>query len=343
MTDHVDDVDPGPDDPRLTLRHLGEGFQIAQGVSVMARLGIADLLADGARTSGELAALADADPDALYRLLRALASVGVLVEADGRRFSLTAVGEGLRTDVEGSLNGWVAFIGSPLLWQAWGDLEHSVRTGANAFQHLHGEDVWTYRSTRPEESALFDRAMASLSHQQRHAVSVYDFTPFATIADVGGGTGSFLARILTMTPGARGILFDLPHVVAGAPAVLAAAGVDDRCEIVGGSFFDGVPANADAYVLRAVVHDWEDDDALRILDAVRQAIPDHGRILLVERVVAAPNEGRAAKWSDLNMLVSPGGRERTEAEFGELLARAGFRATGVVPGPMHSFVEAVPA
>ena len=338
-----DVIDPGPDDPRLRLRALGEGFQIAQGVSVMARLGLADLIADGARTSDELAALVGADPDALYRLLRALATVDVLVEEDGRRFTLTAVGEGLRTDVEGTLAGWVAFIGSPLLWQAWGDLEHSVRTGANAFQHLHGEDVWTYRSTRPEESALFDRAMASLSHQQRQAVSVYDFTPFATIADVGGGTGSFLARILATAPAARGILFDLPHVVAGAPAVLAAAGVDGRCEVVGGSFFDGVPPGADAYVLRAVVHDWEDDDAVRILDAVRQAIPDHGRILLVERVVAGPNEGRAAKWSDLNMLVSPGGRERTAAEYGDLLARAGFHATGIVAGPMHSFVEAVPA
>jgi len=185
--------------------------------------------------------------------------------------------------------------------------------------------------------------MASLSHQQRQAVSVYDFTPFATIADVGGGTGSFLARILATAPSARGILFDLPHVVAGAPAVLASAGVEDRCEVVGGSFFDGVPTGADAYVLRAVVHDWEDDDAVRILDAVRQAIPDHGRILLVERVVAGPNEGRAAKWSDLNMLVSPGGRERTASEYGDLLARAGFRATGIVAGPMHSFVEAVPA
>jgi len=190
---------------------------------------------------------------------------------------------------------------------------------------------------------MFDRAMASLSQQQRHAVTPYDFTPFATIADVGGGTGAFLARVLATAPAARGILFDLPHVVAGAPAVLAAAGVDGRCEVVGGSFFDGVPTGADAYVLRSVVHDWEDVDAVRILDAVRQAIPDHGRVLLVERVVAGPNEGRAAKWSDLNMLVSPGGRERTQQEFDDLLGRAGFRPTRTVPGPMHSFVEAAPA
>src|SRR5215218_290343 len=339
----ADVIDRGPDDPRLALRILGEGFQVAQGISVAARLGIADLLADGVRSSEELAALASADPDALYRLLRALATVGVLAEEDGRRFGLTAIGDGLRTDAEGSLAGWLAFICSPPLWEAWGHLEHSVRTGANAFQHIHGEDVWTYRSKDPAASVMFDRAMASLSHQQRQAVAVYDFAPFATIADIGGGTGSFLARILTTVPDARGILFDLPHVVAGAPAVLAAAGVEDRCEVVGGSFFDGVPAGADAYVLRAVVHDWEDDDAVRIMDAVRHAIPDHGRILLVERVVDGPNEGRAAKWSDLNMLVSPGGRERTAVEYDDLLARAGFRPTRIVDGPMHSFVEGVPA
>jgi hypothetical protein len=336
------DTDPGPDDPRRALRLLGEGFQVAQGISVAARLGVADHLAGGPRSSDELAALVDAHPGALYRLLRALATVGVLIEDDERRFALTPIGEGLRSDVEGSLAGWIGFIAAPTLWQAWGDLEHSVRTGANAFQHVYGEDVWTYRSTRPEASAAFDRAMASLSSQDRHALT-YDFTAFGVIADIGGGTGAFLGRVLASAPDARGVLFDLPHVLAGAAAVLAAAGVDDRCEMVAGSFFDRVPAGADAYVLRAVIHDWEDDDAIRILAAVRRAIPDHGRVLLVERVVEGPNEGRAAKWSDLNMLVAPGGRERTQAEFATLLTQGGFRPTRTVPGPTHSFVEAVPA
>src|SRR5215218_10399176 len=320
----ADVIDRGPDDPRLALRILGEGFQVAQGISVAARLGIADLLADGVRSSEELAALASADPDALYRLLRALATVGVLAEEDGRRFSLTAIGDGLRTDAEGSLAGWLAFICSPPLWEAWGHLEHSVRTGANAFQHIHGEDVWTYRSKDPAASVMFDRAMASLSHQQRQAVAVYDFAPFATIADIGGGTGSFLARILTTVPDARGILFDLPHVVAGAPAVLAAAGVEDRCEVVGGSFFDGVPAGADAYVLRAVVHDWDDEDAVRILRSCRDAIAAAGALLVVERELGAPNENADAKLSDLNMMIGPGGRERTREQFAALLAAGGF-------------------
>jgi hypothetical protein len=335
----MDDVDP-----RQELRRLVDGFQVSQGLSVMAQLGIADLLAGEGRTSDDLAAACGADPGALYRLLRALASSGVLHESEGRRFELTAVGEGMRTDVDASLAGWATFIGSPSYWAAWGALGHSVRTGDNAFQHVHGTDVWTYRSTRPDESARFDRAMASLSGQTgRDLVASYDFTPFGTIADIGGGTGSFLARVLGAAPNARGVLFDLPHVVAGAEAVLAAAGVQQRVEVVGGSFFDEVPAGADAYVLRAVVHDWYDDDAVRILGAVRRAIPDHGILLLVERVIAEPNEGRPAKWSDLNMLVSPGGRERTQAEFDELLEHAAFRHKRTVQGPLYALIEAVPA
>ncbi len=332
-------------EPRLELRQLINGFQVSQGLSVAAQLGIADLLAGGARTSDELAASCGADASALYRLLRALASTGVLHESEGQRFELTALGDGLRTDAEASLAGWAAFVGSPWHWAAWGALLHSVQTGGNAFRHVHGTDVWTYRSTHPDESARFDRAMASLAGQTgRDAVANYDFAAFGTIADIGGGTGAFLGVMLGAAPGARGILFDLPHVVAGAGPVLAAAGVDGRCEIVGGSFFDGVPPGADAYVLRAVVHDWEDDDAVRILGSVRRAIPDHGTLLLVERMIAGPNDGGPAKWSDLNMLVAPGGRERTQAEFDQLFEQSGFRPTRTMPaGPLYSFIEATPA
>jgi hypothetical protein len=220
-----------------------------------------------------------------------------------------------------------------------------VRTGENAFRHVHGTDVWTYRSMRPEEGALFDRTMASISSQQSDLVAAYDFSAYTSIGDIGGGTGAFLARILAAAPAARGVLFDLPHVVAGAPPILEGAGVADRCDVVGGSFFDGVPSGLDLYVLRAVVHDWEDDDAVRILTAVRRAMPDHGRVVVVERVVAGPNEGRPAKWSDLNMLVSPGGLERTEVEFDDVLRRAGFRLTQViaVPSIHQNLVEGAPA
>jgi hypothetical protein len=331
-------------DRRGQLHQLVDGYRISQGISVAAQLGIADLLAAGPRSSAELAAATGADADALYRLLRALATVDVLHESDGRRFSLTAIGEGLRSDVESSLRDWAAFSGSAAYWAAWGALAHSVRSGANAFQHVHGTDVWTYRSARPEESAMFDRAMVSLSAQgARDAVAGYDFTPFGTIADIGGGVGAFLGRILGAAPDARGVLFDQLHVVAGAPAVLAAAGVAERCAVVGGSFFDGVPSGADLYVLRAVIHDWEDDDAVRILESVRRAIPDHGTVALVERIVPGPNEGRTTKWSDLNMLFAPGGRERTQGEFDDLFRRAGLRPTRTVAaGPTHSFVEATP-
>jgi O-methyltransferase domain/Dimerisation domain len=331
-------------DRRRQLRQLVDGYRISQGIAVAAQLGIADQLADGERSSAELAAATGADADALYRLLRALATVDLLHESDGRRFSLTPLGEGLRADVEDSLHGWATYTGSAAYWAAWGDLAHSVRTGANAFQHVHGTDVWTYRSTRPAESAMFDRAMVSLSGQgARDAVAGYDFTPFGTIADIGGGVGAFLSRILVAAPGVRGVLFDQPHVVAGAFAVLEAAGVADRCAVVGGSFFDAIPSGADLYVLRSVVHDWEDHDAVRVLESVRRAVPDHGTLVLVERIVAGPNEGGATKWSDLNMLVAPGGRERTQAEFDDLFGRTGFRPTRtVVAGPTHWFVEATP-
>jgi O-methyltransferase/methyltransferase family protein len=332
-------------DLQRELRYLVDGFQVSQALSVMAQLGIADLLADGPLSSDELAARSGADPRSLYRLLRAVATVGVLDERPDGGFGLTPLGDGLRADAAASIAGWATYIGSAPYWAAWGDLAHSVRTGENAFRHVHGTDVWTFRSTRPDEGALFNRTMASLSSQQGDVVAAYDFAAYASIGDIGGGTGAFLARILAAAPEARGVLFDLPHVVAGAPPVLDDAGVADRCEVVAGSFFDGVPAGLDLYVLRAVLHDWEDDDAVRILAAVRRAVSDHGRVVVVERVVAGPNEGRPAKWSDLNMLVLPGGLERTVAEYDDVLRRAGFRLTRVIESSStpQCLVEGAPA
>ena len=272
-----------------------------------------------------------------------MASVDVLRELDDRGFELTPLGHFLRDDVEGSIAGWAAHVGRPYYWAAWGELLHSVRTGANAFHHVHGTDVWTYRSTRPDESAIFDRAMTSLSQRtSAELVDAYDFSRFTTIVDVGGGAGAFLAAMLTVAPSARGVLFDQPHVVPDAAGVLERSGVADRCTVVAGSFFDTVPAGADAYTMRHVLHDWTDDNAVRILDVVRQAIADNGTLLVVERLIQPPNHGMAAKFSDLNMLVAAGGRERTPAEFAALFERAAFRLERVVPAGVHGFVEATP-
>ncbi len=261
------------ENPAAELRSLVDGFQLSQALHVAATLGIADALANGARTSDELAAESGANADALYRLLRALAAAGVFRERDDRRFELTPIGDRLRVDADESIAAWAVWIGQPSYWEAWGSLLHSVRTGENAFRHIHGTDVWVYRSTHPELSATFDRAMAGNARRTNtDLLASYDFSSFDTIVDVGGGTGAFLGAVLAATPSARGVLFDQTHVVAAASAVLDRLGVGDRCEIVGGSFFENVPPGADAYLMRAVLHDWEDDEVTRILEAVRRAI-----------------------------------------------------------------------
>jgi len=311
------------DNPQTALRRLVSGYQVSQALHVAATLRIADLLADRPQTSDELAAATGAHADALYRLLRALAAVGVFEELDGRRFELTPLGEGLRTDAQGSIHGWAAFIGRPYIWQAWSSLLHSVRTGENAFRHVHGTDPWTYRAQKPEESAIFDAAMTSLTGQSEAAiVDAYDFGRFGEVVDVAGGRGTLLAAVLAAHPDLRGLLFHQPHVVAGASELLRATGVAERCRIVGGSFFERVPEGADAYMLKSIIHDWEDEEATAILRVCRAAMPPHAVVLVVERDLGAPNEYSAAKFLDLLMLVGPGGRERTEDEYAALFAAA---------------------
>ncbi|MDM0108648.1 methyltransferase [Variovorax sp. J22R24] len=334
---------PSDSNPAITLRRLIDGYQVSQAIHVAARLGIADLLGDRSRTVDELAADTGTHAPTLYRLLRALAGIEILREGNGHVFELAPLGQQLRSDVAGSMAGWAAFIGSEGYWQAWTGLLHSVRTGENAFRHVHGADVWSYRAIRPEESALFDGAMTALSRQASAALlAAYDFGRFRTVVDVGGGTGALLAAILRAHPGLEGILFDQPHVVAAASAFMERAGVADRCRIEGGSFFEAVPEGADAYVLRAVIHDWDDVEAVRILTVVRKAMAADGRVLLVERIIAPPNEGRDAKFSDLNMLVAPGGRERTREAFELLLEPARLQAAAVIEAGGFAVVEALP-
>jgi hypothetical protein len=330
--------------PSTTLRRLINGYQVSQAIHVAATLGIADLLADGPRTSEELAAETGTHPRSLYRLLRALAAIGIFREEAGARFALTPLGEHLGSDTVESLRGWAAFIGRPYHWQAWAQLSHSVRTGENAFRHVHGTDVWQYRAERPEESAIFDRAMETLTAaSNRSLLDAYDFGRFGTVVDVGGGNGALLAALLTEYQKMEGVLFDQPHVVAHAEAVLSAAGVAERCRIVGGSFFEGVPEGGDAYVFKAIIHDWEDAEATAILRSCRRVVPKEGRLLLIERVVGPPNEDPATKFGDLNMLVAPGGKERTLEEFAALFADSGFRLEGGTPTAALNVIEGLPA
>lgn len=309
-----------------------EGYQVSQAIHVAAALGLADLLADGPRTAEDLAALSDSHPPSLYRLLRALASVDVLHEDDERRFALTDLGDCLRSDAPEPVAGWAEYIGRPYRWESWAHLIHSVRTGENAFRHAHGVDVWEYWSRAPEEGAIFDRAMTDGSLATNRALlDAYDFGRFATVVDVGGGQGAFLAALLAQHPATRGVLFDQGQVVEAAGELLRSAGVAGRCQVVAGSFFDSVPAGGDAYVLQGVLHDWNDDEAAAVLRVCRRAAARDAALLVLERELGAPNENRDAKFSDLNMLVGPGGRERTLAEYAELLAASGFELRGMTP------------
>ena len=223
-------------------------------------------------------------------------------------------------------------------------LLHSVRTGENAFRHLHGRSNFEYRTEHAEEQAIFDRAMSASSRRSSAAVlSAFDFSPFHRVVDVGGGEGALLADILLAHPRIRGVLFDQPHVVARAGPVLEAAGVRDRCDLAGGSFFEAVPGGGDAYLLKYILHDWDDAASTTILKACRRAMESQARLLVLEMLIAPLNEGADAKFNDLKMLVEPGGQERTPEEFKALFAAAGFRVTRVVPTGMRiSVIEGAP-
>ena len=331
--------------PAATLGRLANGYRVSQAIHVAVTLGIPDLLRDGPVSTDVLAERSGAHAPTLYRLLRALAALGVFEERDDRMFASTPLGDALRSDADESLARWAAFMGRPYYWAAWGNLLHSVRTGENAFRHVHGVDVWGYRAAHSEEGEAFDRAMGDLTRSANRALlDAYDFGRYETLVDVGGGRGALLAGVLVRNAGVRGVLFDQPQVVESAWETFAQAGVSDRVQVVGGSFFEGVPAGGDAYLLKWIVHDWEDEEAIAILRACRSAVPDDGAVIVIERVLA--DEGRQAPeaaFSDLNMLVAPGGRERTEHEFAALLARADLRLASVTPTASgHSVLEAVP-
>ena len=315
------------------LRELVNGYRTTQAIRVAAQFGIADLLTAGSRTSDYLAAATGTDPAALYRLLRALAAAGVFREEEGKRFALTPVGDCLRRDAPESIYGWAMFVGGTDQWQLWSSLDHSIRTGENARRHVFGTDGWTYRQQHPDLGTEFDLAMSSIANLViATLLPIFDFGRFSTIVDVGGGNGSLLAAILARYPAMCGVLFDQPHVVAGAGAVLARAGVADRCDIVAGDFFREIPKCGDAWILKSIVHDWEDEESIAILGNCRKAIAVGKALLVVERVLGPPNEEPDSKFSDLNMLLGPGGRERSNEEYARLFEATGFEFVGVARG-----------
>jgi hypothetical protein len=309
------------------LKRLINAHKLSQAICVAAGLGIADLLADGARTSEDLADATRTNEDALYRLLRALASVGILSEGEKRSFTLAELGEPLRSDAPDSVAAIAVHVGRPYIGEAWLALGESVRTGENAFRLVHGMSNWEYRAERPDDNAIFDRYIAANTLRGARALlDAYDFGRFGTIVDVGGGNGTLLAALRAEHPSLRGVVFDQPHVVAGVD-------LGDGIDVVAGSFFESVPDGGDAYVLKWILHDWEDEEAVAILRTVRRT---GGTLLVIERLIGPPNEGPEAKLTDLNMLVGPGGRERTLDEYRSLFEAAGYRlAATASAGELH--------
>jgi SAM-dependent methyltransferase len=320
------------------------GFWVARCVNVAASLKLADHVdPERSRSVEEIAAATGTDAPSLYRLLRGLASVGVFAEEGRGRFRHTPTSHLLRSNGPGTMRAFCEAALGGAHYRAWGAMDQAVRNGQTAFDQVHNEDVWTYFAKNAHEQRTFDQAMTDMTALFNPAVAkAYDFSKIGTLMDVGGGHGVLLRSVLQANPRVRGILFDQPHVADAARAHVAADGLADRCEIAGGSFFESIPAGADACLMKFILHDWNDELSTKILRNAYRALPPGGKLLVVESVLKPGNQQDFGKLMDVNMLAMTGGKERTEAEFSWLFAGAGFNLVKVYPTECPlSVIEAV--
>jgi hypothetical protein len=342
---------PSSDALELTDRFQSilTGSWKTQALYVAAELRIADHLAAGPRTSADLAASAGTDPQSLHRLLRALTALDICTERDDGSFELTPLGALLQDESPNSLRAWTMWWGNHL-WPVWGNLLYSVRTGKSARKLLFGTDGFGHLQNNPEAAATFYRVTIELTRlTAQFVMDAYDFSGLKRVADIGGGHGEMLAYVLRANPEASGILFDLAIAVEGAVANFKNnhPGLDGRCAFVPGDFFESVPPGPDAYILKSVIHDWDDERSSRILANCRRATTDGARLLLIEPILperseATPLHGTLSQ-HDLTMLVALGAQERTEREFSGLLKAAGLRVSRIIPaGPVYSIIECLP-
>ncbi len=310
--------------PRSAIQATIGGFRVSQLLHVAAKLRIADRLASGPHSISQLAEATGAHEDALYRVLRALASLGIFAEEDERVFRLTPSAQCLRSDVPDSLRVAAEAVGEAWMWRAWGGLLQNVMTGETAFDSAYGESTWSWFEKHPQDAALFDQLMEQTASAAAQAVvEAFDFTPHATIVDVAGGQGTLLQAILRRYPQARGVLFNLPRVIASATRLVEPT-LASRIELVGGDFFQAVPSGGDLYILKNILHDWDDDRARDILASCHRAMAPGTTLLIVEQLVCGRNQPCPGKMGDIQMMVRVGGRNRTEEEFRVLLASGGF-------------------
>jgi SAM-dependent methyltransferase len=335
--------------PSAAMLRMISGFRVARAVYIAAKLGLADLLKEGPKRSGELALATETHAPSVHRVMRALASVGIFAEDEQGRFALTPIAATLQSDVPGSLRAWAILVLGEEDYQAWGELMHSVRTGETAFEHVFGMGIFQYEARHPEHARIFDEAMANLVGVYNAAVlASYSFSTIRKVVDVGGGDGSLIVAILQANPEMKGVLFDLPHVTEKAKQRIKEAGLAGRCEVVAGDAFASVPSGAEAYILSRVMNSFDNERAIAILRNCRRAITHNGKLLLVERVLPDRAEHSIAAqgpfMSDLNMMVISGGRERTAAEHRALLETAGFILKKVIATQSEaSVIEAAPA
>jgi hypothetical protein len=346
MTEHTTTPAAMQPPPEAQLMQLSSGCLVAPAIYIVAKLGIADLLRDGPKAVAELAEASGTDADALYRVLRATASVGVLVEDTGKTFANSPLSDTLREDWPRSTRAMTLWMLEPAHWIVYGDLMYSVKTGKTAWDKVHGEPIFdSFQGPMRDLGDIFNQAMTSYSGQTIPAIlAAYDFSQFVTIADIGGGYGHLLGAILREYASAQGVLFDAPQVLDGAPAMLDSYGARNRVKLVGGDFCEAVPVVADCYLLKHIIHDWYDDKNQTILGNIRASMPEDARVLIIDGVVPGPNEPHFAKFLDLEMLMLPGGKERTEEEFRALLENSGFTMTRVIPTQSNvCIIEAVKA
>jgi precorrin-6B methylase 2 len=337
---------PSPD-PGLVnqIIEISRGYMAATCLYTAAKLRIADYVGDGAKPVSEIARASKTNEDGLYRIMRALATISVFRETAPRIFCNTPLSEALRSDVPGSSRDAVLFMVDAMHLKVYGEIEYSVATGEPVFTKITGLKPFEFFHKNDEDNKVFNAAMTSISGQAiRHVMAVYDFGESGTLADIGAGHGALLSAILAKHGGLRGIAFDLPNVIEGAKPAIEAHGLAGRCEIIGGDFFKAVPA-ADSYVMKSIIHDWDDERAVTILKNCARAMRSpNGKVILIEMPVGPANEPGLAKWLDIEMLAIAGGRERTEQEYAELLAKAGLRMTRVArTAAPTAVIEAVKA
>jgi hypothetical protein len=322
--------------PAEVIRQMIQGLWISRILYIAAELGLADLLKDGPKGSQELALSTGTDASALYRVMRALTSVGIFTEDDQQRFALNPLGATLQSDALGALRASVINALGHERYQAWSELMYTVQTGGIAFDHVFGMGAWQYRAEHPNRGSAFNQAMSNLTGRVNAAVlAAYPFSNFNKIVDVGGGDGSLMISILQKNSTLTGVVIDLPHVAEKAKVRIAEAGLADRCEIIGGDIFQMVPSGGDAYILSRVIHDWDDERAIALLQSCSRAMPLRTKLLLIERSLPGRLDqsaiSRMVVMSDLTMMVMNGGRERTASEYRAVLEAAGFRLAIVVP------------